>query len=398
MAPSMARVAILRPYAALPSEGGSNDRYVNLCEKLIALGAAPELYCSDFVHNAKQRRSDEALALNAGRLPYLRQIRSVAYRRNVSPARIAHEALFGVKALWGLTRGARPDVVLVGEPLFGVGWMALLYGLFFRVPVIADLIDLWPEADTAQRGGLGAALRSLVYGALIASRGLRLRCYAATSFVARTYAQRLARPDAEAPVFYWGSQLTPNGPAETSAQQAVAIYAGSLGVGYDIATMLEAAAIVHRKGARLRIVIAGDGPKREDVLRAQAQGTVEYLGQLDREQLIAAYQKADIGLLAYQAGSQVAMPIKFYDCLNFGLVVVSSLTMEAQEIIAEKKIGVSYTPGDAKDLAAKLIEVSRDRIALDRTRAAGANLAAAFAVEGQYEGFARFVLNHARKA
>src|SRR5579883_1378720 len=95
-------VAILRPYAALPSEGGANDRYVNLCEKLAALGAAPELYCSDFVHNSKQRRSADAIARNRQRLPFLRQIRSIAYRRNLSPARIAHEAVFGLKALWRL--------------------------------------------------------------------------------------------------------------------------------------------------------------------------------------------------------------------------------------------------------------------------------------------------------
>src|SRR5579884_3941500 len=144
------RVAILRPYAALPSEGGANDRYVNLCGKLAALGVAPELYCSDFVHNSKQRRSTDALALNQQRLPFLRQIRSIAYRGNLSPARIAHEAVFGVKAVWRLIRGGRPDVVVVGEPLFLVGWMALAYGFCFRTPVVADLIDLWPEARSEE--------------------------------------------------------------------------------------------------------------------------------------------------------------------------------------------------------------------------------------------------------
>ncbi len=392
------RVAIIRPYASLPSEPGSNDRYVNLCEKLIALGAAPEFYCSDFVHNAKQRRSDAALAENGQRLPYLRQIRSTAYQHNVSPARIGHEVFFGVKALWRIARGPRPEVVLVGEPLFFVGWIALLYGLLFRTPVIADLIDLWPEADTSRRGGMSAAVRKFAYGVLIASRGLRLRCYAATSFVSRTYAQRLTPPGVERQVFYWASHLTPSGPAETSAEQAVAIYAGSLGEGYDIGTVLAAAAKIRGSGAPLRIVIAGDGPKREDVWRAQARDLVDYLGQLNREQLIDAYEKADIGLLPYQAGSKVAMPIKFFDYVNFGLAMVSSLTMEAQEIIAEQKIGVSYAPGDAEDLAAKLIEVSRDRGALDKVRTACAALARDFAVDTQYERFARFVLDHARKA
>ena len=393
--PRPLRVAVLRPYATLPSESGVNDRYVNLCEKLVALGAAPRLYCSDFVHNSKQRRSAAAMALNQQRLPFLQQIRSFPYRRNVSLARIAHETLFGFKAVWRVALGPRPDVVVVGEPLFLVGWVALLYGLLFRTPVLADLIDLWPEADTAAHRGLRASLRRSVYALLIASRGLRLRCYKAVSFVSRAYARRLS-PRGDSPVFYWGSQLLPSGPRSLRSGPLVAIYAGSLGMGYGIETVLEAAAILRGEGAPLRVVMAGDGPKRDEVLRAQGAGAIEYLGQLNREQLIEAYGKADIGLLPYQAGSKVAMPIKFFDYVNFGLYVVSSLEMEAQDMIAEKAIGVSYVPGDARDLAAKLRAVAGDRAALGQARAAGEALAKEFAVETQYERFARFVLDMAR--
>jgi glycosyltransferase involved in cell wall biosynthesis len=388
-------VAVLRPYATLPSESGVNDRYVNLCAELVELGAAPQLYCSDFVHNSKQPRSDAAMALNQQRLPYLRQIRSLPYQRNVSLARIAHEALFGFKAIARIAAGARPDVIVVGEPLFLVGWIALLYGLFFRTPVLADLIDLWPEADTATHRGLGGVLRQVAYAALIVSRSLRLRCYKAVSFVSRAYARRLSSRGS-APVFYWGSQLTLRGPRSARSEPLVAIYAGSLGVGYDIETALEAATILRAEGAPLRVVVAGDGPKRDDVLRAKQDGAVQYLGQLNREQLIDAYEKADIGLLPYQAGSKVAMPIKFFDYVNFGLYVVSSLDMEAKEMIAEKAIGVSYAPGDALDLATKLRQAANDHAALERAQAACAALAPELAVSTQYQRFARFVLDQAR--
>jgi len=386
------RVAVIRPYAALPSEGGANDRYVNLCEQLLALGAAPEFFCSDFVHNAKQRRSAEALALNQRRLSYLRQIRSFAYRRNLSLARIAHEAWFGLKAIVRIAAGPRPHVVLVGEPLFLVGWLALLYGLCFRVPVIADVIDLWPEADTAPLRGWRGGLRRTAYGALIAARGLRLRRYEAVSFASRSYARLLAPQDPAAPVFYWGSQLAPRRPRKAGAAPIVAIYAGSLGLGYDIETALAAAALVRGADAPLRIAIAGDGPKREAVIRAEQEGLVDYLGQLSGEELIEAYEKAAIGLLPYQAGSKVAMPIKFFDYLNFGLYIVSSLAMEAQDLVAERAVGASYPPGDAQGLADALIEAAKDRDRLARGQAAARALADEFAVETQYRRFARFVL------
>ncbi len=348
------------------------------------------------MHNAKQQRSAAAIALNQQSLPYLRQIRSLPYRRNVSLARIVHEALFGLKALGRIAAGPRPDVIVVGEPLFLVGWLALLYGLCFRTPVVADLIDLWPEADTVSHPGLSGALRGLVYVALIASRGLRLRCYRAVSFVSHAYARQLS-PHDSSPVFYWGSQLTPRAPRPAHSGALVAFYAGSLGVGYDIETVLEAAAILRAEGVPLSVVVAGDGPKRGEVLRAQRDGAVDYLGQLSRDQLIEAYEQADIGLLPYQAGSKVAMPIKFFDYVNFGLYVVSSLDMEAQDMIAEKAIGVSYAPGDAQDLATKLRQAANDRAGLERAQTACATLTRRelAVVDGQYERFAKFVLYRA---
>ena len=389
------RVAIIRPYAALPSEGAVNDRYVILCRSLLSLGAAPTFFCSDFIHNLKQRRSPDALAFNAQSLLFLRQIRSIAYRGNISLARIAHEAWFGAKVIMSLARGPRPDVIVVGEPLFFVGWMAMLYGLFRGVPVLADINDLWPEADTAIGTGL-SLWRALAYRALILSRNARLRLYHALSFVSRSYAERLAPRDKAPAIFYLGSQLTPQAPRAPPDGTIIAIYAGSLGVGYDVETLLAAAAMLRKESAPIRIVIAGAGPKQDDAERAHRAGDIDYLGQIDQERLIAAYGQADIGLLPYRAGSMVAMPNKFFDYVNFGLFIVSSLTMEVRDLIEERRIGLSYAPGDARDLAAKLEAVAKDRHAIDAARAGCVALAREFAVDSQYQRFARFVIGYAK--
>jgi glycosyltransferase involved in cell wall biosynthesis len=393
-------VAVIRPYASLPSEGGSNDRYINLCEKLLALGARPRLFCSDFIHNEKRQRSREAVALNQASLPYLRQIRSIPYRNNVSLARVAHEALFGVKVFWDMLREPTPDVVVVGEPLFLVGWIALFYGQIRGVPVICDLIDLWPEADVAERHGIAGALRKLAYRALIFSRTMRIGCYRSASFVSRSYAERVT-PNRSAAVFYWGSQLAPRGRAAGRAPSGgpvTAIYAGSLGDGYDIGALIEAASILHKERQGVRIVVAGDGPRRADITAAANDGLIEYRGLLNREQLIEAYEQAEIGLAPYSAGSMVAMPIKFFDYVNFGLYVVSSLALEAREVIEKHEIGISYAAGDARDLANKLAEVARSRGALERARANCAELSRDFSVDTQYLGFARFVVGQATDA
>jgi Glycosyl transferases group 1/Glycosyltransferase Family 4 len=391
------KVAIIRPYAALPSENGSNDRYVNLARRLIAQGAKVELICSDFIHNAKKHRNPSEIIFNLQKFPFLVQIHALAYSGNLSPARIAHEILFGFSALIHLLSKPKPDVVVVGEPLFGVGWIMLAYGFLFRVPVIGDVIDLWPEADTASHGGLVGSVKNAIYEILRKSRQLRLGCYRAVSFVSRSYAERLMPHAFDAPVFYWGSELTRNNPYAPSNGPLTAIYAGSFGVGYDIASVLDAARKIRAEmPGRFRILIAGSGPQRDEVERAHAAGEVEYLGMLDQARLTEVYEQADIGLLPYKAGSMVAMPIKFYDYINFGLFTLISLDMEAADIVRKNGIGAAYKAGDAGNLVQQLKATGADYEAPRRAREICAGLAMEFSVTTQYDRFARFVLDHAR--
>jgi hypothetical protein len=390
------RVAVIRPYAALPSENGSNDRYINLCRKLAEHGADVELICSDFVHNAKKRRSKEDCALNLKQLPFLVQVRSLPYQANLSPARVAHEVLFGFSALFHLLAKPKPNIVVVGEPLFGVGWIILAYGLLFRVPVLADIIDLWPEADTGMHAGPSELLRKTAYAALRLSRQLRLCCYRAASFVSRSYAEHLLPHAPDSNVFYWGSELTRSKPYAPSNGPLTVVYAGSFGAGYDIASVLQAAKKLRAEmPGRFRIVVAGSGPQRSEVEKARVAGDIEYPGQLDQRRLTEIYEQADIGLLPYKAGSMVAMPIKFYDYVNFGLYTLTSLEMEVRDIVQKNDIGAPYKAGKADDLLRQMKAFDADREALRRARSVCAGLAQEFSVAIQYDRFARFVLGHA---
>jgi hypothetical protein len=391
------RVSVIRPYAALPSEGGSNDRYVNLCKKLREAGAEVELLCSDFIHNAKKRRSPADLAANIRQLPFLVQIPALPYRENLSLARIAHEVVFGWRALLHLFGKSPPDVIVVGEPLFYVGWLILIYGFFLRVPVLADVIDLWPEADTGASKNPSGFLRRAAYSLLRRSRGLRLRAYAAVSFVSCSYAEMLNFKSA--PVFYWGSELSPDQISERPEDaRLTVVYAGSFGIGYDIATCLQAAKTLRAElPDRFRFLFAGSGPQLPAVTEAQRAGDIDYLGVLDQRRLTEIYQDADIGFLPYKAGSMVAMPIKFYDYLNFGLYALTSLDLEADQILAREKIGAHYQAGDANDLVKQLKILDADRILLRQTRGAAVQLSKEFSIGRQYGNFARFVLDHARK-
>jgi glycosyltransferase involved in cell wall biosynthesis len=384
-------ICVVRPYANLPSDGAGNDRYVNLSLELRARGIDARLLCSNFVHNRKTKRSMEQVLANRRALPFVVEFGSVGYTRNTSIRRVLYEVLFGIRALCWVVLN-RPRTILVGEPLFFVGWLLVLYGMLCGARICADVIDLWPEADTRPLNGLGGAAVRLLYRALKWSRTLRFRQYSSVSFVSRSYASVFRLPR-ESPVFYWGSNLLPERVVTKNRHITITIvYAGSFGDGYDIQTVLEAARLLaaHER-PQFRFLIAGGGTQEPLVRESARRGEVSYVGYIERQELIDLYTTADIGLLPYKANSIVAMPIKFFDYVNFGVFAISSLKLEVAEVIESNRIGLSYKAGDAQDLCDRILDASMDPDRLDRVRSVCTRLAKYYSIPCQYGGFAEFI-------
>jgi glycosyltransferase involved in cell wall biosynthesis len=383
-------ICVVRPYANLPSDGAGNDRYVNLSLELRARGIDARLLCSNFVHNRKTKRSMEQVLANRRALPFVVELKSVGYTRNTSIRRVLYEVLFGIRALCWVALN-RPRTILVGEPLFFVGWLFVLYGMVCGARISADVIDLWPEADTRSLSGLGGAAVRLLYTALTWSRTLRFRFYSSVSFVSRSYASVFRLP--RSAVFYWGSDLLPERVATKNGRKTITIvYAGSFGDGYDIQTVLEAARMLaaHER-PQFRFLIAGGGTQEPLVRESARRSEVSYLGYIERQELIDLYMTADMGLLPYKANSTVAMPIKFFDYLNFGVFAISSLKLEVAEVIESNGIGLSYKAGDAQDLCDRILDASMDPDRLDRVRSVCRRLSEYYSIPRQYGGFAEFI-------
>jgi hypothetical protein len=116
---------------------------------------------------------------------------------------------------------------------------------------------------------------------------------------------------------------------------------------------------------------------------------------MSADELVELYMRADIGLLPYKAHSQVAMPIKFFDYVNFGLFMICSLTMEVADVISCNDLGCMYKAGDARDLYEKILAASEDRAMLRRAAARCEYLSGYYSVARQYGDFAEFVRSRA---
>ena len=387
------RVSIVRPYANLPSDGASNDRYVNLARALLDRSINVQLICTSFVHNKKARRDMSESAYIKSLLPFVCEVDSTTYSHNISIKRIIHELVFGLKALKVVHRN-RPTDILIGEPVFFIGWIFLIYAYIFRVKIKADLIDVWPEADTGLNRKTINLFSATAYAFLKLSRILRLRLYHDVSFVSNSYSAMLNLSDKARNVFYWGSDLKPDSDdIQIGRRPLTIIYAGSFGEGYDLLTLLEAAKMLaENPNVSIKIIFAGQGTYSEMVKTAAAHGIIDYVGNIDKKSLIELYFNCDIGLLPYKANSMVAMPIKFFDYINFGLFSLTSLALEAREVIEREHIGLVYEAGNSQDLYTKILEIAKSPERLTSVKPRCKALADLYSIEVQYKAFAEWVV------
>jgi hypothetical protein len=331
--------AIVRPYIGFPEESGGVDRYLTLHNQLNMLGVKTILICSSFSHIHRKTRSNITIE-------HIHFINAGTYNRNLSISRIFYEVKFSFLA-FKLLHNLAVRGVLVGEPLFLAWFFMFFLRLYNKINLYSDFIDLMPEAAMIK------FKNKFIYRILgfpfILSRVFRINfVYNKNFFVSKHYIDiTKCIKNKNGGVFYWGCKNIFNAKDDGLRDPKCIIYAGSLGEGYDIETIIDLA----RVRPDLKIIIAGTGPKINLCLDAKNSGIIEFLGQVDSRSLDGLYKKASIGLMPYSRNSAVSMPIKFFDYIGAGLKIVNSLVdKECGEIIINHSIGTNYKAGDLASL------------------------------------------------
>ena len=153
-----------------------------------------------------------------------------------------------------------------------------------------------------------------------------------------------------------------------------------------VQTLVEALSELHRRGIPFTAEIAGEAPDPDFLARlrtlAAAAGlerTVRFVGFLDRLQIAALYARSNV--LVFPSQFPEPFGIAQVEALAAGLVVVTSGTGGAKEIIRAGLDGLHFEPANAADLADKLALLSRDPGLMAQLQQAGQERAAEFSVE-----------------
>ena len=410
------KIWIVNPYGTLPSEGWREYRSFLLAKALAKRGHEVTCWISDFEHRSKSYRTSGELhdpLLSEG--VRVIAVHSSAYRRNISLNRIFYEINFGKNWTLAAENQSTPDVIVLGDPALFFGSPVAKYAKCHGAKLVLDVIDLWPELFTVALPKFLQPLGNVIFHPMFRKRKKLANACNALVAVSQDYLNVVnlsVQSKLPSMVAYLGIDVQQQRAQPINAAlgqklilfkesfSILVVYAGTLGDAYDMDLLLEVVRRTDAQGRSIGFVVAGDGPRKADVIAAANQypKNLLFLGQVPSEDLTTLYAVADVGLMTYVPGSTVAMPVKFFDYLAGGLAIISSLGRDVGELIEKYKVGMTYKAANVDDLMNRLVFLESHPLELAKIKTNSHSLADAYDSALQYEKYSdfleRLVLHH----
>lgn len=132
-------------------------------------------------------------------------------------------------------------------------------------------------------------------------------------------------------------------------------------------TLIEAAAIVQKKGIPFQLKIAGDGPLQAELIQKVSESGLEdsviFLGALPHDQALSWMKGLDAFVLAGKKDKQGDMdgiPVVLMEAINFGIPVLSTYLSGIPELVIHEKTGLLSQPEHAGNLAENLMRLANE--------------------------------------
>jgi glycosyltransferase involved in cell wall biosynthesis len=374
---------ILNHYAITPDLAGGT-RHFDLGKELVERGYEVVIFASGFDHVSK--KYTKVGSKEPFRVEELEGIRFVwlntlPYHGN-DWRRVANMLSYGLRVIRVARHFQKPDVV-IGSSMHPIAalagwWLARRY----RGRFIFEVRDLWPQTaiDMGAMKATGLSARLLyVWEKLMCERAEKVivlmpnaRQYYEGQGIASDKIhwipngvdlQRYHRFAALDPVTEAGLAF------EQRKDKFKVVYAGAHGSANGLDTIIEAAAVLVRKGAPVHFILVGDGPERP-ALRAKATqlgcNNVTFLEPVPKTCIPALLRQADLLLLhirrlgVHKYGASMN---KLNDYLASGRPIIMA-GATANDVVAEAQAGLTVPPGDAEALAdgiLRMLEMSKDQ-------------------------------------
>ncbi len=277
--------------------------------------------------------------------------------------RVLNYASFAASSfIYGLFMARRPDVIYAYHPPLTVGITAGLLRLLRRIPVVYDIQDMWP--DTLRATGMVSNNRALsVVGAVCQWVYRRVDHIAVLSPGFKHLLLERGVPDAKVEVIYnWADEValaSPQGhpPANFPGPERLRIlFAGNMGKAQALDTVLEAAAVLQTRGARVCFVLLGGGVEvarlKQRAIDMQLNNTI-FLPSVPMSEVGTFLNAAEVLLVHLRKDSlfEITIPSKTQAYMAVGKPLLMAVDGNAAELVLRSGGGVVVESENAQALA-----------------------------------------------
>lgn len=358
----MSKVAVITMGVKLDGEKGYT-RFRYLCEFLVKKGYEVDLITTTFQHWEKKQRDLESVDQKS--YPFgIKFIYEPGYRKNIDLRRVRSHRIAAENLRKLLEKEGDYDLIYAEIPPNDVALAAAEYAHRNKIPFVADVNDLWPEA------------MRMVFDIPIVSDLLFYplkrdaeKVYSLTSGVIGTSDEYRDRPflnqkrDVLKETVYVGNEISVfDREAERHADEVQkedgtfwVTYAGTIGTSYDIRTMVLAAEELMKQGkTKIRFQILGDGPTREmleNLAKERKIQNVKFTGYVPYEQMAAYLVKSDVLINSFVRKAPQSIVTKIGDYLAAGKPMINTcMSPEFRKKVERDGFGINIEPEDVREL------------------------------------------------
>ena len=358
----MSKVAVITMGVKLDGEKGYT-RFRYLCEFLVKKGYEVDLITTTFQHWEKKQRDLESVDQKS--YPFgIKFIYEPGYRKNIDLRRVRSHRIAAENLRKLLEKEGDYDLIYAEIPPNDVALAAAEYAHRNKIPFVADVNDLWPEA------------MRMVFDIPIVSDLLFYplkrdaeKVYSLTSGVIGTSDEYRDRPflnqkrDVLKETVYVGNEIFVfDREAERHADEVQkedgtfwVTYAGTIGTSYDIRTMVLAAEELMKQGkTKIRFQILGDGPTREmleNLAKERKIQNVKFTGYVPYEQMAAYLVKSDVLINSFVRKAPQSIVTKIGDYLAAGKPMINTcMSPEFRKKVEQDGFGINIEPEDVREL------------------------------------------------
>jgi colanic acid biosynthesis glycosyl transferase WcaI len=284
--------------------------------------------------------------------------------------RVLNYGSFAVTSLFGLARASKPDYLFLESPPLFLSVPAVITARLWRVPLIINVADLWPDA---------------IYEAGILQPGILLSFLTALerwTYRNATYVNAVTEGIRDCLIHkkrlpHRKVLFLPNGvdttrfqprPADTGFKKLlglegkkVILWAGTQGQSHALEHVIEAADLLREQPA-VHFLFVGDGTARPELERlrtAKRLDNVSFHDPVPPDQLASFFSIADFGLASLRdiPIHDGARPSKILPILASGRPIIFVGRGETAQLIEQAEAGVVVPPSNPRALADAIAEL-----------------------------------------